>query len=245
MPVSRRRLTSDVRRAAILQAAAEVFFEQGYAETGIDAIIRRVGGSKRNIYDEFGSKDGLFIALVAEHADKALAPLSWESAGGNDVRAALLQFGYGLTEILLSPALLGVYRAIITEAKRFPKLAEDFYDKGPGRAAARLAEFLQAAQAHGEICVSDPFQAADHFVGMIRDNLHLKVVLGLRPPPTQKEVEVTVISAVDIFLNGIRSTSTKRGLKISGSKQTKKQLRRTKLPHTAGSSRSRRDHQDG
>ena len=51
------------RRSAILEAAAQVFFEQqGYAATSIDAIIERIGGSKRNIYSEFGSKEGVFTA---------------------------------------------------------------------------------------------------------------------------------------------------------------------------------------
>ena len=33
------------RRQALLRAAAEVFFEQGYAATSIDAIIERAGRS--------------------------------------------------------------------------------------------------------------------------------------------------------------------------------------------------------
>ncbi|WP_176026829.1 TetR/AcrR family transcriptional regulator, partial [Brucella intermedia] len=51
-----------LRRKTILRAAAELFFEQGYATTSIDAIIERTGGSKRTIYSEFGSKEGLFLA---------------------------------------------------------------------------------------------------------------------------------------------------------------------------------------
>ncbi|MHA6687547.1 TetR/AcrR family transcriptional regulator C-terminal domain-containing protein [Mesorhizobium sp. A556] len=46
---------------------------------------------------------------------------------------------------------------------------------------------------------------ADQFVGMIRDNLHLQVVLGLRPPPSAEEAREAVESAVAIFLNGVRS----------------------------------------
>jgi AcrR family transcriptional regulator len=34
------------RRTAILQAAARVFFEQGYAATSIDAVIDEIGGSR-------------------------------------------------------------------------------------------------------------------------------------------------------------------------------------------------------
>jgi hypothetical protein len=45
---------------------------------------------------------------------------------------------------------------------------------------------------------------ADQFVGMIRDNLHLQVVLGLRPPPSVKEAREVVYAAVEIFLNGVR-----------------------------------------
>jgi hypothetical protein len=39
---------------------------------------------------------------------------------------------------------------------------------------------------------------------MIRDNLHLQVVLGLRPPPSDEEAQEAVGSAVEVFLNGVR-----------------------------------------
>src|SRR5688500_1395336 len=74
------------RREALLQAAAEVFFEQGYAATSIDAIIERAGGSKRNIYNEFGNKEGLFSAIVTENADKVLSTLAIEEIQGRDLR---------------------------------------------------------------------------------------------------------------------------------------------------------------
>jgi hypothetical protein len=31
------------------------------------------------------------------------------------------------------------------------------------------------------VAIADCRQAADHFIGMLRDNRHLQVVLGLRP----------------------------------------------------------------
>jgi hypothetical protein len=81
---------------------------------------------------------------------------------------------------------------------------KSFYEQGPGRAASRLAEVLEAAGRRGEIRVDDCARAAGHFVGMIRDNLHLQVVLGLRPAPSSREVNAAVKSAVEIFLNGVR-----------------------------------------
>jgi hypothetical protein len=107
-------------------------------------------------------------------------------------------------DVYISPTLLGVFRTIVTEAQRFPDLARAFYDKGPGRAAQRLCEVLEAAQTRGEVQLEDCAIAADHFMGMVRDNFHLRILLGLRPEPTPEAVEAVVVSAVDIFLDGIR-----------------------------------------
>ena len=197
------------RREALLQAAAEVFFEQGYAATSIDAILERAGGSKRTIYNEFGNKEGLFLAIVAANVEEALSPLAIEEIDGQDLRKTLTAFGQQLMTIYMSPALIGIYRVAVTEANRFPKLVKSFYEQGPGRATARLAEVLDGARTRGDIRTDDCLRIAGHFVSMIRDNLHLQVVLGLRPPPSKKEMQAAVTSAVELFLDGVRSNQDK------------------------------------
>jgi AcrR family transcriptional regulator len=192
------------RRAEILEAAALAFFEHGYAATSIDAIIARVGGSKRNIYNEFGSKQGLFAALVSEIADGALSSLDLEKLDG-DLEATLRRLGHRLAHIYLSPSLVGVYRIMVAEGQRFPTLARAFYDKGPGRAVTRLAEVLQNARHAEERSLADCMTAADVFVGMLRGNLHLNAVLALHSNPTESEIATAVESAVDIFLHGFEA----------------------------------------
>ena len=199
-----KRLSAGERRAAILHAAAAVFFEQGYAATSMDAIIERVGGSKRTIYSEFGNKEGLFTALVSEGANKALAALAVEEIGGRNLRETMLEFARRLVEVYMSPTMIGVYRAIMAEALRFPELARAFYDRGPGRAAIRLAEVLEEAKDRGEIDVNDCRMVTDQFAGMLRDNIHLQVVLGLRPPLSHDEMEKAAQSIVGIFLDGLQ-----------------------------------------
>jgi AcrR family transcriptional regulator len=93
---STRRPSPEVRRAAILDAAALVFFEQGYSAASIDSIIERIGGSKRNIYNEFGSKEGLFTALVSEISEKVMAALSDEEIRDQDLHRALIGIGHRL-----------------------------------------------------------------------------------------------------------------------------------------------------
>lgn len=193
------------RRDALLTAAADVFFEQGYVAASIDAIIERAGGSKRNIYSEFGNKEGLFTAIVTESADRALSSLAIDSLGGSDLRTTLISFGERLMDVYMSPTVVGIYRIGVTEAYRFPELVKSFYEQGPGRTTLRLAEVLKTAQERGEIRADDCLQLAGHFVGMIRDNLHLQVVLGLRPAPSVDEAREAVGSAVKVFLDGVRA----------------------------------------
>src|SRR3546814_18555835 len=76
-----------------------------------------------------------------------------------------------------------VFRIAIIEHVRFPFLIRRFYDLGPGLASARLAELLLEAQRRGDLREGDCAMAADHFVAMIRGNVHLQVVLRLRAPP--------------------------------------------------------------
>lgn len=193
------------RHEALLDAAAEVFFQQGYAAASIDAIIERAGGSKRNIYKAYGNKEGLFAAIVRRNADAAIASLPLDDPDKLALDETLYRFGSHLMHVYMSPAVIGVYRIAVTEAHRFPELVRSFYEQGPGRMATRLAEVLAAFRKKGAIDVDDCDIAASQFVGMIRDNLHLQVVLGLRAAPTREEADGAVASAVTIFLNGVRS----------------------------------------
>src|SRR3546814_18037882 len=92
----------------------------------------------------------------------------------------LWELGRRPLDVETAPALFGVFRSIMSEALRFPELAKAFYEKGAGRASDRLAEVLEAARDSGEIELYDCHAAADHFVGMFRDNFHLRVLLGLK-----------------------------------------------------------------
>jgi AcrR family transcriptional regulator len=52
---------------ALLDAAREVFAEQGFASASIAEIVRRAGSSVGSLYHHFGGKSELFVALWQEH----------------------------------------------------------------------------------------------------------------------------------------------------------------------------------
>lgn len=57
----------------ILDAAAEEFAERGIAGARIDRIIAAARTSKAQLYGYFGSKDGLFDAVIADRADRLMS----------------------------------------------------------------------------------------------------------------------------------------------------------------------------
>jgi AcrR family transcriptional regulator len=62
-------------RDAIITAARDLFWEQGYQATSITDLERHLGLSRSSIYQEFGSKHGLFEAALDCYADRVIAGL--------------------------------------------------------------------------------------------------------------------------------------------------------------------------
>ena len=203
-PPAPRRRSAEELREQILTAAADVFLEEGYAGASLDTVIERVGGSKRAIYSHFGGKKELFEAIAKRLSARPLAALAPEQIEGRDVEATLLDFGSRALALLMAPKTLSLYRLVVAEGVRFPDLAHAFFDGGPGRASEGLATALEAFVRRGELRVRNVRLAAEHFIGMLRDDLHLKVVLGLRAAPTPQETDRAVREAVRIFLDGCR-----------------------------------------
>jgi len=60
---------SEQHRREVLAAAHRAFLEKGYHGASLDAIAQDAGFSKGVVYSQFGSKDDLFLALLAERID--------------------------------------------------------------------------------------------------------------------------------------------------------------------------------
>lgn len=62
-----KRLPAAQRRSTILEAAGRLFGERGYDGTTADDVARAAGVTKPIVYRHFGSKQGLYLALLERH----------------------------------------------------------------------------------------------------------------------------------------------------------------------------------
>ncbi|OIQ37967.1 MAG: TetR family transcriptional regulator [Roseobacter sp. MedPE-SW] len=76
-------------RAAILEAALEVFSAHGFRGATVDQIANQAGLSKPNLLYYFPSKDAMFTALLSELLDTWLDPMREIDASGDPLEEIL------------------------------------------------------------------------------------------------------------------------------------------------------------
>ena len=139
------------RRDAILAAALEEFSARGFEATRLDDVAKRAAIAKGTIYLYFRDKESLFQELIRA----TLAPLvgSIEAMGEADVPISLL--ADRIVDLFVREVYetrrKDVIRLMITEGRRFPKLAEFYYREVLARIIAAVRALLGRAAARGEV----------------------------------------------------------------------------------------------
>jgi TetR/AcrR family transcriptional repressor of mexJK operon len=193
------RTVSAPKHDAILEAARRVFLREGYSAS-MDLVAAEAGVSKQTVYNHFGSKEGLFRAIV-DHASGELLEVLVERDGARaDPAATLETVARRFLNLLLRPSYLALHRTLVAEAPRFPDLAREIYLGGPAYAASELAHYLAQENRKGTLAVADPALAAEQFFGALCGHLQLRALLSPRDGPGEAEIERAVGHAVGSFL---------------------------------------------
>lgn len=96
MAISRREKEKEERKKAILDAAESHFLARGFKETRIEEIMSASQFSKRTIYQYFGSKEEILVAVTIRKAEELFAlyreAAARESAAYEKIRAVMKTF---------------------------------------------------------------------------------------------------------------------------------------------------------
>jgi len=195
---------AELRRRAFLDAAREVFLEQGYEAANMSEIVRRAGGSLATLYAQFGDKEGIFLAVLEARMKDVTNALEVELQTHTPVEEGLRRIGEQFAGKLVQPQSLELYRLIVGLAKKFPDLAQTFMQLGPNKVRAAIAAYLQDRADAGEIPQSDDFeQLGSLFLDMVRSPLQSRALLDQTVRPSEEDVRVNVERTVSVFLYGL------------------------------------------
>jgi len=127
--------------ARILDAAAQVFLERGFAAASIEQIADVARAGKPTIYARFPSKQALFEAAFLRRLAERNARLETLPLEGATVEDRLARIGAALIEESLSEDFIGLMRLAISEARRMPDMGAGLLrqcrERG-GRSVVRL-----------------------------------------------------------------------------------------------------------
>lgn len=196
------------KRAAVLDAALEVFLRNGYVGASMDEIASVAAVSKQTVYKHFSDKETLFHELITTTvratADGVHRPpvVSGERPIEEDLRA----FARHLLHGVMQPRVLRLRRLVIGEAARFPALGRTFHDLGLAHTIDTLTATLRELADDGRLDIDDPRIAAEHFNWLVLSiPLNRAMLLGDDHGMRPRDLDRYADAGVDAFLAAYRT----------------------------------------
>ncbi|MEZ5994920.1 MAG: TetR/AcrR family transcriptional regulator [Hyphomonadaceae bacterium] len=186
------------RRQAFLNAARQVFLENGYEAASVNDVVRLAGGSLATLYAQFGNKEGLFLAVSQDQHDRFIRAMTPASVGHLPLEAALQQIGEHFLRALLARDNIAFFRLVIGEGRKFPQLLQRYLSSGGAdRVRAELAGHLRGAG------ISDAETCASYFIELLRSRHHYRALADDSYSLPEKQLSEHVAGAVRFLLRGM------------------------------------------
>lgn len=188
------------KRAAILEAAKQLFVKQGFEGTSMDAIANKAGVSKLTVYSHYRDKETLFAEAVRSKCDTLMPDELFQPDLKGPLRKQLLAIARAFFSLITSEDAIAIHRTIIANARTAPKLADRFWQAGPLKVQEGLESFLRAEVEAGKLDIADLHCAATQFYCLLKGECYARMEFGCGEPPTAREIDEHLNATVDFFL---------------------------------------------
>jgi AcrR family transcriptional regulator len=187
---------SDTRQR-ILQAAAQVFGELGYARATTRGIAAAAQVTEVTLFRHFGSKEKLFIEVVQQYGGPAVSALIEQMLTG-DLHQDLIAIGGLYLNVILERS--EILTMMFCEATHFPEVRQ-VIAQNPRLLRQTLAKYFQRQMEAGVLRQMHPEAMAQAFGGMF---FAYAISLELLQEAVEPEMalEGVVSQFVDIFIHG-------------------------------------------
>ena len=187
------------KRRQILAGARRVFMDLGFDGASMNEIARAAGVSKGTLYVYFADKNRLFEAIV-EQESLEQGKLAFNFDPARDATTTLLDFGQAYIQLLCRPGGGSATRTVMAIAERMPEVGRRFYENVVALKIRRLAAYLDAHVATGDLAIEDCQLAAAQFMQMCQATLFQPFIFQAAPAPSAERIAHVVESATRMFL---------------------------------------------
>jgi AcrR family transcriptional regulator len=184
----------------LLDTALDLFLENGFERTSIDAITAAAGMAKRTVYARYGDKLTLFKAAIRRAIEEWIVPVeALRAAETGDLEETLQRIGRLLVTNILSPAGLRLLRLTNAEANHVADIGEFNVRLGTEPTLAYLKDLFER-RLPGCAATGDAADAAEAFLHLVVGGPASNAAWGV--PLEPDAVERHGRYCVRLFLNG-------------------------------------------
>jgi AcrR family transcriptional regulator len=192
-------LCSSARRACLLEAAAAVFVENGYAAATVEAIAAKAGMSKKTVYRVFGSKLAMFDAVLDDRFFNIDVPPEQD---GCSLQQSLAHTLHAVADVLMRPDRLALMRLIIAEGPAAPEVATAFDRIKLGRELNKIENWFERQNELGTLQSADVRESTRLVFGMTIAEPLLQMLVSAPRPPGETPLDQRISEGAHIFLYG-------------------------------------------
>lgn len=182
------------RHAAISRAAYALLAEHGYAGTSMMRIATAAKASNETLYRWYGSKDGLFSAMVEDNAAQTRSMLLRALEEQADPHETLERVASVFLDMLLGDHAILLNRAAAADPTG--ELGRAISSGGRAQVMPLLTGVMDRICA-GSTLPAD--EAAQLFVSLLVGDAQVKRIIHNAPAPTKAEIEGKCAMALRMF----------------------------------------------
>jgi TetR/AcrR family transcriptional regulator, mexJK operon transcriptional repressor len=192
-----------LRQEQLLERSLEMFSENGFEMTTIDAIAASLNMTKRTIYARYADKAALFEAAVKRSIERWFIPIDLlRETDTGDLETCLIALARLRVGNNMSREGVRLQRVVTSEAFRFPEVFRA-YEAVSAELIAYLRELFEKyrPEIDGE-WFEDSELAAAAFLSIMNAPVRMTVLHGQEQK--SEVVEDFIRKAVRLFLDGLR-----------------------------------------
>jgi len=182
-----------------LQAAREVFLEQGYEAASVNDVVRRAGGSLATLYAQFGNKEGLFLAVTQDQHERFVRAITPECIDHLSLEDGLAATGERFVRALLERDNIAFFRVSIGEGRKFPHLVQRYVSSA---GADKVRQGIEKFLAERAPQITDPSAAASLFLELMLAKHHYRALADDSYVVSDEELKASIKTGVQTFLYG-------------------------------------------
>lgn len=156
----------------VLEGARTIFLRDGFEGASVDDIAREAGVSKATLYSYFPDKRIMFIEVFRNELTREAADAGALVEVDLPVEQILPFIAQIISAHLVSDFGMRMFRVSVSEAERFPALAQEYYESGPLLLRQQLIRYLQHCVRRGELRIPDLELAADQLIKLCGATVH-------------------------------------------------------------------------